>query len=427
MKVIVKPSEVKGTVISPASKSAMQRACAAALLKGGTTILHNPGISNDDEAALTIIQQLGAVVETENDKLIIRCSGKVQPVSNSINCGESGLSVRMFTSIAALSNQAITITGEGSLLNRPLSFFNEVFPQLEVQCQSNGSLPLQIKGPLQPKNIEVDGSLSSQFLTGLLFAYSAADAGDVTITVKHLNSKPYVGLTLKVMSDFGLKTPVNNNYEEFYFPKKSITQFDHSVFNYAVEGDWSGGAFLLVAGAIAGTITVKGLDVFSTQADKNILQALMQCGANLSVKEEQIEVKANKLKAFHFNATDCPDLFPPLVTLAAYCEGTSVMEGVHRLTYKESNRAETLQSEFNKMGIDINLQNDLMLIKGGEVKGATVSSHHDHRIAMACAVAALKAHGKVIIEDAEAVNKSYPQFWEHLQQITDHGSITKNN
>lgn len=417
MRIVVRPSQVRGTLIAPASKSAMQRACAAALIKGGKTILYNPGISNDDKVALNIIQQLGAIVETENDRLMIRSDGRIRPRSGKINCGESGLSVRMFTSIAALSDQPVIITGEGSLLKRPLAFFNEVFPQLEVQCQSNGSLPLQIKGPLQPKNIEVDGSLSSQFLTGLLFAYAAAGASDLTIKVKDLNSKPYVGLTLKVMSDFGLKTPVNNNYEEFYFPKKSITQFDHSVFNYTVEGDWSSGAFLLVAGANAGNITVKGLDVFSTQADKNVLQALMQCGANLSVTEEQIEVRQSTLKAFHFNATDCPDLFPPLVALAAYCEGTSAIEGVHRLLHKESNRAKTLQSEFNKMGIEIKLQDDLMLIKGGEVRGATVSSHHDHRIAMACAVTALKGDGEVTIENAEAVNKSYPQFWEHLQKI----------
>lgn len=428
MKVIVRPSEIKGTLIAPASKSAMQRACAAALLKGGKIVLQNPGISNDDKAALQIIQQLGATVDTGNERLTIRSAGKVEPVSNAINCGESGLSVRMFTSIAAVSDQSIMIDGEGSLVKRPLSFFNEVLPQLGVECQANnGLLPLSIKGPLKPKNIEVDGSLSSQFLTGLLFAYAATDASDVTIKAKNLNSRPYVDITLKVMADFGLKTPINNNYKEFYFPKKSIAQFDHTVFNYTVEGDWSGASFLLVAGAVAGHISVRGLDVFSAQADKNILQALIQSGAIVSVTEEKIEVKERKLKAFHFKATDCPDLFPPLVALAAYCEGTSVIEGVHRLTHKESNRGLTLQEEFGKMGIEINLQDDLMMIKGGNVKSATVSSRHDHRIAMACAVAALKANGEVIVEDAEAVNKSYPQFWEHIQHITSNGAITKNN
>ena len=428
MQAIVQPSRLTGTITAPASKSAMQRACAAALLKGGKTILHNPGVSDDDKAALDIIQQLGAVVEQGSETIVISSGGGVHSVSNEINCGESGLSVRMFTSIASLSDQSITVTGRGSLVKRPLDFFSEVLPQLSVQCKSNnGLLPLKITGPLKPVDIEVDGSLSSQFLTGLLFAFSAADASDVTITVNNLNSKPYIDLTLKLMADFGLKTPDNKNYREFYFPKKSIAEFNHSSFNYTVEADWSGGAFLLVAGAISGNIVVKGLDIFSTQADKAILQALIQSETNLSVKEDQIEISESSLKAFHFNATDCPDLFPPLVALASYCHGTSVIEGVHRLTHKESNRALTLQEEFAKMGIEISFQDDLMLVKGGtQVQSARVSSRHDHRIAMACAVAALKANGQVTIDDAEAVNKSYPQFWEHLQKLNAGVSLNHN-
>jgi 3-phosphoshikimate 1-carboxyvinyltransferase len=281
-------------------------------------------------------------------------------------------------------------------------------------------LPLHIKGPLQPQKIEIDGSLSSQFLTGLLFAFSAAKANDVTITVRDLNSKPYIDLTLQVMKQFGLTVPVNNNYQSFYFPaEKSPIDVAQSSLNYHVEGDWSGGAFLLVAGAVAGDIVVKGLDVFSTQADKAVLQALMQSGANISIEESQIHVRKSKLKPFHFNATDCPDLFPPLVALAAYCEGTSVIEGVHRLTHKESNRALTLQEEFAKLGVAITFQDDLMLIRGGEkINGAVVHSRHDHRIAMACAIAALGAEGDVTIEEAEAVNKSYPQFWEHIEKLS---------
>ncbi|HYK55425.1 MAG TPA: 3-phosphoshikimate 1-carboxyvinyltransferase, partial [Flavisolibacter sp.] len=313
MQVTIHPSKIKGNITAPTSKSAMQRACAAALVKGGKTILHNPGSSADDKAALDIIQQLGATGDYTDDTIVIESQG-VAPVSETIHCGESGLSVRMFTSVAALSKQAITVTGSGSLVKRPLSFFNEVLPQLDVQVDSNnGLLPLQIKGPLQPKNITVDGSLSSQFLTGLLFAYAAANASDVSIHVDNLNSKPYIDLTLQVMSGFGLKTPVNKNYQEFYFGTQSISQFANQSITYTVEGDWSGGAFLLVAGAIAGDVVVHGLDVFSTQADKAILQALMQSGSIISVEEKQISVKESSLKAFHFNATDCPDLFPPLV------------------------------------------------------------------------------------------------------------------
>ena len=249
-------------------------------------------------------------------------------------------------------------------------------------------------------------------------AYAAADARDVTIHVNNLNSKPYIDLTLKVMADFGLKTPINDKYQSFYFEKKSSSQFESKTLTYTVEGDWSGAAFLLVAGAVAGDITIEGLDVFSSQADKAVLQALMQAGAILSIEEKQIHVKKSPLKAFHFNATDCPDLFPPLVALAAYCKGTTAIEGVHRLTHKESNRALTLKEEFGKMGVEVVLQEDLMLIKGGAVlNGTGVHSHHDHRIAMACAVAALKAEGSMQIEGAEAVRKSYPEFWNDLASL----------
>lgn len=426
MQVTISPSEVSGTITAPASKSAMQRACAAALLKGGRTELLNPGVSNDDVAALDIITQLGAVVENNGDTVSIQSHG-VAPVSTVINCGESGLSARMFTSIAALAKTPVTVQGQGSLTRRPFDFFTDVLPQLDVACASNnGLLPLQIKGPLQPRSIEIDGSLSSQFLTGLLFAFAAANASDVSIAVRNLNSKPYIDLTLKVMKDFGLKVPVNKDYASFYFPAADPKIIPDRSLTYAIEGDWSGGAFLLVAGAVAGQMVVKGLDVFSTQADKAVLQALMQTGVNLSVEEDRIEVRKTKLKPLHFNATDCPDLFPPLVALAAYCDGTSVLEGVHRLTHKESNRALTLQEEFGKMGVVIRFQDDLMLIEGGgQVKGATVHSRHDHRIAMACAVAALGAASEVTIEEAEAVNKSYPQFWDHLSKLAGTLSLSQ--
>jgi 3-phosphoshikimate 1-carboxyvinyltransferase len=332
----------------------------------------------------------------------------------------------MFTPIVALSNEAITIDGKGSLLTRPMDFFDEILPQLSVEVKSNqGKLPLQIKGPIQPKNITVDGSLSSQFLTGLLMAYAGANASNVSINVINLKSKPYIDLTLEVMKQFGLNVPVNNNYESFTFHNQPINQLTNQPINYTVEGDWSGAAFLLVAGAIAAPnrIFIKGLDVFSTQADKAILQALMDCGCSISVQPEIIEVGLPAsgiagLKAFQFNATDCPDLFPPLVALAAYCNGTTVIEGVSRLAHKESNRGLTLQEEFAKMGIEIILQDDLMLVKGGTgVNAAIVHSRHDHRIAMASAVAALQANGNVEIEEAESINKSYPNFYDHLQKL----------
>jgi 3-phosphoshikimate 1-carboxyvinyltransferase len=302
-----------------------------------------------------------------------------------------------------------------------MDFFDEIFPRLGIQIQSNnGKLPLKIKGPLVPQNIEVDGSLSSQFLTGLLMAFGAAGAKDVSIKVQNLKSKPYIDLTLQVMKQFGWHV-TNRNYEEFYFTDVSgQTSVNDEGWQgrYTVEGDWSGGAFLLVAGAIAGEINVKGLDLGSTQADKAIVHALESCGARFISSGNDIMVGPASLRPFDFDATDCPDLFPPLAALAAYCNGVTTIKGVSRLAHKESNRSLSLQEEFGRMGVAIQLDGDKMIIHGGgSIKGASVHSHHDHRIAMAAAVAALKADGTTTITDAEAISKSYPQFYDHLRSL----------
>ncbi|HVT87116.1 MAG TPA: 3-phosphoshikimate 1-carboxyvinyltransferase [Chitinophagaceae bacterium] len=417
---IVRPSKLSGVIQAPASKSSMQRALAAALLKKGTSIIKNPGHSNDDNAAMDIIKRLGAEIEIQNSTLKINSYG-VHPNAEEVNCGESGLGIRMFTPIIALSNTEITINGEGSLLSRPMNFFDTFFPQLEVAIKSNnGKLPLKIKGPLQPKTIEVDGSLSSQFITGLLMAFSSAAASDVSIKVKNLKSKPYLDLTLAVMKQFGMNVPENRNYEEFIFHNASskIPPSEGKGTEYTVESDWSSGAFLLVAGAIAGPITVRGLDLTSPQGDKRIVDAMMSANAGIAMEVKGIKVRPAAMKAFEFDATDCPDLFPPLVALAAYCKGTSIIKGVNRLIHKESNRAISLQDEFGKMGVRIEWNDDEMKIHGeNQIKGANVQSHHDHRIAMATAVAALRADAATTIENAEAINKSYPDFFWHLKKL----------
>lgn len=421
MKAFIEPSNLKGSISAPASKSSMQRACAAALVCGKDVIIHQPGHSNDDKAALDIIQKLGAIVEPLNGNAeagwTIKSKG-IAPVASEVNCGESGLSIRMFTPLVALSNQRLSITGGGSLSTRPMDFFDNILPQLSVKIQSNqGKLPLTIQGPLIPENIEVDGSLSSQFLTGLLLAYAAAGASGISIRVNNLKSRPYIDLTLEVMKQFGLNVPDNRNYEEFVF-KTPVQVNKPEPVNYTVEGDWSGAAFLLVAGAIAGPINVRGLDIGSTQADKAILEALMSAGAGIAIDAKGIQLNPEEMKAFEFDANDCPDLFPPLVALAAYCNGNTRIKGVNRLTHKESNRALTLQEEFGKMGLTIELDDDWMMIAGGNgLKGASVHSRHDHRIAMACAIAAIRAEGKTTIAEAQAIDKSYPDFYTDLQHL----------
>ncbi len=430
MRATVYPNTLRGEQVAPASKSSMQRACAAALLHRGTTRILNPGHSNDDLAAIDVIQKLGAIVKTEdaskekiNSTSIIVHSNGVQPIGDTMNCGESGLGIRMFTPIAALSDQSITVEGIGSLLKRPMHFFDTIFPKLGIEIQSQaGYLPIQIKGPLKPANIEVDGSLSSQFLTGLLMAFAATENTNAVIEVQGLKSKPYIDLTLSVLNTFGWKVQ-HQDYKRFEFLAHPPLA-DH--IDYTVEGDWSGAAFLLVAGAIAGPIVVKGLQLNSTQADKAVMQALKDAGASIDINENAIQIGPAKdkagvvgsLKAFEFDATHCPDLFPPLVALAAVCNGVTILHGVSRLAHKESDRGLTLQKEFAKLGIRIELNQDRMMVYGGTgINGAEVFSQHDHRIAMACGVAALCADGPITITDAEAVNKSYTDFFKHLQHL----------
>lgn len=414
MKAIIHPSVLQGTILAPRSKSDMQRACAAALLHQGTTFIHEPGHCNDDLAALDVIQKLGALVIQHENSIEIKSKG-VDPIGDEINCGESGLGIRMFTPIAALSNKKLNINGTGSLLKRPMHFFDEIFPQLGINIQStDGKLPIQIQGPLVPHSIEVDGSLSSQFLTGLLMAFSASNASNVVIAVNDLKSKPYIDMTLRVIESFGMKSPKVEEYKYFSFTAQPVASISDPI-NYRVEGDWSGAAFLFVAGAVSGGIVIDGMREDSVQADKKILQAIKDAGANLSYADGRYFISPSSLHAFEFDATECPDLFPPLVALASYCKGITSIHGANRLTHKESDRALTLQDVFGKMGIQIELKGDLMLVHGGvSIKGAEVHSHHDHRIAMAAAVAALGAEGPVVIDEAEAINKSYPDFYQHL-------------
>ena len=421
MIVTVSPSSISGKIKVPPSKSSMQRACAAALITPGTTIIDNFGKSNDENAAINIITKLGATVNIVSNKMAVTSSDYIFhslfPEKNVIvNCGESGLSMRMFAPIAALFDFDITFTGEGSILKRPMNFFDEVLPQLGVEVHSNaGKLPVTLKGPIHLKNITVDGSMSSQFLTGLLFAFAKASKAPVSIRVKALSSKPYIDLTISVLHSFGFRVD-NENYETFVLhPREPLPS--HSI-KYTVEGDWSNAAFLLVAGAIAGELTLTDIDLNSTQGDKKVIEALYDCGAEVKINKNIIAVKKNQLKSFDFDATHSPDLFPPLVALAAFCKGTSTIKGVNRLLFKESNRALTLKNEFKKMNVDIELDGDLMHIKGSkEVRGAKVSSQNDHRIAMATAVAALSAKGNTTIHGADAVNKSYPDFYKDLKLV----------
>jgi 3-phosphoshikimate 1-carboxyvinyltransferase len=410
MERIVAPSKIKGIVKAPASKSMTQRAIAAALLAGGESTILNPSYCDDSLAAMSIATGLGARVKPGTAEISI--TGGEELKEHRLNCGESGLAIRMFSPIAALYPGEIHITGAGSLKNRPMNMIEDALRQFGVACTSNnGFLPLTIKGPLTGGECEIDGSISSQLLTGLLMALPVTAKNSI-VKVNDLKSKPYIDMTLQVLDKFGIRV-INDNYSRFIIAGNQ--KYKASVFD--VESDWSGGAFLLVAGAIAGEITVEGLRTDSRQSDKAILTALDKAGAMLSISDNSVTVSKSDLKAFEFDSTESPDLFPPLVALASYCKGISGIKGAKRLIHKESNRADALVEEFGKLNIKVEVSNDYMIVTGGKVNSGKVNSHEDHRIAMALATAALGASGRVAIKDSHCIGKSYPEFFDDLKNI----------
>jgi len=407
MNKLVEHSEYNADFTIPSSKSYMQRAVALAILADGKTVLHNPDFSNDSLAIIEIARKLGCSVLNSTDRVEIKTFNTITETNLSV--GEAGLGLRLFTPVCCLFGTNITIGGYGTLLKRPMLMMEKPLADLGAKVKTtNGYIPITISGKLTGGETEIDGSESSQFLTGLLTALPLAEK-DSIIRVKNLKSTPYVDMTLDIIKRFGGEI-TNYNYQTFGI--KGGQKY-HGI-NYTVEGDWSSASGHLIAGATAGSATIYGLNPASLQADKAIINVLMNCGAHIEIDTEKVVVKKRELKAFRFDATDSPDLFPVLASLAAQCNGVSIIKGVTRLAHKESNRALAIQEEFGKLGINIQLDSDNMLITGGKIIGGRVSSHKDHRMAMALAIAGLNAVNPVQIDDADAVSKSYPNFWDHF-------------
>ncbi len=411
MEKTIHPSQVSGEVRPPCSKSYAQRALAAALLCEGETTLSNIELCDDTRYAMDVITGLGASVrQTGPAQYVIR--GGLAPVTDTVNTGESGLATRLFTPIAALCERRMTVTGSGTMLRRPIDMMIEPLRNLGAEVLSDGFLPITVRGPLKGGETDVKAHVSSQFLTGLLMSLPLAE-GDTVLHVEQPNSLPYLAVTVDLASKFKIRME-HNGFREFFIPGG---QHYHPA-RLHIEGDWSCAAFMLVAGAIAGEVTAKRMNTLSLQADLAIIQALTKAGAVIITTPDEITVRKRELSGFEFDATQRPDLFPILAVLGANCNGTTRIKGVHRLMYKESNRAEAILSEYTRLGMKVEMQDDIMTVHGGGLSGGTVDSCNDHRIAMAAAVAALAATGPVTITRAQAVNKSYPRFWEDLESIT---------
>jgi 3-phosphoshikimate 1-carboxyvinyltransferase len=445
----------------------MQRAVACAALAQGASTLGNAGFSADCLAALALVKALGARVERRVNSVLIEggilekagasipsgspgagggfgavgrrsksASGVVDGAAGGdvaggdapggarprrLSCGESGLCIRMFSPIVALLPGETLLEAEGSLRSRPLSMVEGALEGAGASCTSTeGFPPVLVRGPLRGGRLRADARASSQFVTGLLIALPLAPA-DSTVEAEGLVSGGYVDLTIDTMCAFGVEVVKLANTDASGVSFEIRGGQSYRAADFEVEGDWSGAAFLLVAGALAAAgepLEVKGLSPDSSQPDRAVLGALAAAGAELEWRSGSLFVRRGRLDPFAFDARDCPDLVPPLVALAAHCRGDSRIEGVSRLRAKESDRAAALSEEFAKLGVKIEVEGDELVVHGGSVSGGRVEAHGDHRIAMAAAVAGLAASGGVLIDGAECVAKSWPSFFEDLNSVT---------
>ncbi|MDR1405808.1 MAG: 3-phosphoshikimate 1-carboxyvinyltransferase, partial [Prevotellaceae bacterium] len=352
--------KIQGTLRAPASKSMTQRAIAAALLARGVSEIRRPSRCEDALAAADIAKTLGARIETtESGYRITGCAQTPAPLPATgctLHARESALCARLFTPAAALLQPSAAITGSGTLLRRPMDDLMASLAAFGVTATAAGRryLPLQLGGALRHGRATIDASTSSQVVSGLLMTLPLVD-GDSEITVEHLASRPYVDMTLELLQTFGIA--IEHHRHEIFKIRGSQRYVPQT---YTVEGDWSGAAFWLATAAIGGAITLEGLHAGSAQADRAMLRALQQAGASVQWTGAALTVRHDALSAFRFNASDCPDLFPPLVLLAAFCDGVSVIEGAERLAHKESNRAAALQEIFGTLGVAVTVEKNKM-------------------------------------------------------------------
>ena len=452
--------------VMPVSKSFAQRAIIAAALAEGTSHLRGYTPCGDNEAALQVARNLGAEVTLDGTELTIKgisaSLGSLSGLKNldgsiaedeegrpMLHVGESGLLTRMMIPVMAqLSKEAVTFTGEKTLLGRPLTGALEIMEAFDASISSSGAqsdapvrVPLSVKGPMKAGKTEISGKHGSQLISGLLMALPFNEK-NTTLVVHDPKSIPYMFITLEVLKKFGVKTgnemlggrdflESDGDWSlctDMVFKVRGGQQYKAA--DVDLEGDWSAAANFLVAGALFGRVEVDGLDTTSLQADLSIMDILMDAGASLSQLDGDrgmISVQRAPLKAFRVDASNCPDLFPITAVLAAFCQGTSRLGGVGRLANKESDRAKAISEMLAQMGVKTTIEGDEMVIEGHSLsqrllngnllKGGAYTSHHDHRMVMALKVAAIGADGPVIIDDEECVAKSFPQFHEMFDRL----------
>lgn len=401
----------------PASKSMAQRAIIAATLAEGTSVLRNYTPCSDSESAIKVARTLGAEIIQEGTTLRITGIGTSPAIPEEISTGESGFLTRLTIPIISMLHKSRTlIKGEGTLINRPLLMAKETMEMFGVALD-NTSVPLHIEGSLCADKATVQGSGGSQLISGLMAALPLADSAS-EITIEEPRSVPYLHLTKDVLKQFGVNVDIEEAGEHI------IIKIDggqtYKAADVTIEGDWSGAAPMLIAGAVYGSVTVPDLSTASQQADMAVLDILHSAGTTVRVAGSSVSTAKSPLHSFHADLNQAPDLFPVVAILAAMSEGESMLEGVGRLASKESDRASAIMEMFDGLGVEAHIENDTMIVKGMSLshrcaagvrlKGGKFTSHHDHRMVMALMLAELGASDSIEIDDVTCVAKSFPGF-----------------
>ena len=403
---------LKGSVSSPPSKSHTHRAIFLASMAKGESRVSNCLISDDTLSTLRAAESMGASAERRGDKIIIS-GGNLHAPKDTVDAGNSGTTLRIFSGVVSMFDERVTITGDDSLRKRPMGPLLDALNHMGVECRSdNGKPPVEIRGGNKGGKVAINGGVSSQFITSLLIT-SPMLANDTEIIIEGKTvSEPYLDVTTHIMSLFG----ANVGKEKNVFKVKGGTGY--APYDYVVPADFSSAAFPLVAAALGGEVTVKGLQMDDPQGDRVIIDILKNVGAHVSVGKDSVTVKKGALKAQEMDIGKCPDLFPILAVLLSTAEGTSRLYGAPQLKFKESDRIKTTVDMLKAIGADAEGTDDGCIIRGKKrLTGGTVDNEGDHRIMMAAAVASLLCERPVIMDNAECCSVSYPEFPEHMRSL----------
>lgn len=412
MRVTIERSRVFGTLEAPPSKSMAHRLLICAGLAEGCSVIDRVDPSQDVLATARALEALGARVRLEEGRAVVDgCGGRLTAPDGPVDCGESGSTLRFFIPLLASCGRPVRLLGHGRLMQRPQDVYARLFERQGLPF-SQTRQELTLCGPLRPGEYRVEGGVSSQFISGLLLALPLLDGDSVLQVTPPFESQSYVALTLRAMADFGVSVRREGN--TFFIPGNQR----YRPRDGAVEGDASQAAFPAVLGAVKGGITVTGLREDSCQGDRVIFDILRRCGAGMTAVPGGWRFEKQPLRAVDIDLADCPDLGPILMVLGLFCEGETVIRNAGRLRVKESDRIAAMQQEVEKLGGRIEAEGGTVRVRGASLHGAPdLAGHNDHRVVMALTVAALAADVPVCIQEAEAVRKSWPDFFARMQQL----------